>query len=91
MAKEWQEGDQIELKLPLKCRYPDCQIIQTLLLLPMDRWCCTRFGGEKMIIEPHWFSVKPTLPEDVEADIKDYIVIQEGTVEDWLANIRANW
>lgn len=91
VAKEWQEGDQIELKLPLEVqvsRLPDNPNAAAFTYGPMV--LCTRFGGEKMIIEPHWFSVKPTLPEDVEADIKDYIVIQEGTVEDWLANIRAN-
>ena len=40
------------------------------------------------MIEPHWASVKATVPYGME--FKDYIIIQNDTVDNWLANIKNN-
>ncbi|HOB09860.1 MAG TPA: glycoside hydrolase family 127 protein [Limnochordia bacterium] len=89
VSRNWQNGDQVELSLPMEVqvsRLPDNKNVVAFTYGPIV--LCTRFGTEKMVVEPHWASVKATTPEGVE--IKDYIVVQDGTIEDWIANIKTN-
>ncbi|NLM97014.1 MAG: hypothetical protein GX175_05320 [Halanaerobiaceae bacterium] len=89
VSRDWQDGDRLELHLPLEVkvsRLPDNRNAVAFSYGPVV--LCTSFGAEEMVIEPHWASVKAVIPYG--KDFKDYIVIQNGTVDDWLANIENN-
>mgnify|MGYP000880879325 FL=1 len=89
ISRDWQEGDQIELYLPLEVqvsRLPDNKDVVAFSYGPVVLCAC--FGTEQMVIEPHWASVKATIPYGME--FKDYIIIQNDTVDNWLANIKNN-
>jgi len=89
VSRDWQDGDQVELHLPLEVQVsglPDNKNIFAFTYGPVV--LCTTFGSEEMVIEPHWASVKATIPYGM--DFKDYIVIQDDTVDNWLANIKNN-
>ena len=89
VSRDWQDGDQLELHIPLEVkvsRLPDNKEVAAFSYGPVV--LCTTFGSEEMVIEPHWASVKATIPYGME--FKDYIIIQNGTVDDWLANIKNN-
>ncbi len=87
--RTWAAGDQIKLHLPTEVkveRLADNPNVVAFSYGPVV--LSAALGKEKMEIEPHWASIKPMLPEGVE--IKDYLVIQSGTIEDWLNNIQEN-
>jgi len=85
----WQPGDLIELSLPAEVRasrLPDNQDAVAFTYGPVV--LCAPLGIEQMTVVRHWASVKPTMPDGVA--VKDYIVIQDGTVDQWVDAIRSN-
>lgn len=89
VTKSWQTGDVIELHLPIEVRasrLPDNPNTVAFSYGPVV--LCATLGTEKMIVVRHWASVKPTLPDGVM--IKDYIVVQDGSIDEWVANIKSN-
>lgn len=89
ISRYWQDGDQIELHLPLAVlvsRLPDNKDVVAFSYGPVV--LCTCLGTEQMVVEPHWASVKATIPDGVK--IKDYLVIQNDPIDNWLDNIKSN-
>ena len=85
----WAKGDTVELHLPLEVQVtplPDNENVVAFSYGPVV--LCATFGSEEMKIEPHWASVKATLPSSLA--INENIVIQDCSIEAWLENIKAN-
>lgn len=89
VEKEWVSGDTIELNLPVELqvnRLVDNKDAVAFTYGPVV--LCATHGTEKMIVVNHWASVKPTMPEEVK--VKDYIIIDGSSVDDWVSNIEQN-
>jgi len=89
VSAQWQQGDQIELNLPAEVRasrLPDNKDAVAFSYGPVV--LCAPLGSEQMTVVRHWASVKPTMPDGVA--IKDYIVIQDGTVDQWVDAVKSN-
>lgn len=85
----WRAGDVIKLHLPMEVRVsrlPDNKDAVAFSYGPVV--LCAGLGTEKMVVTRHWASVKPTIPDGV--NIKDYIVIQNNSVNEWINNIKTN-
>jgi hypothetical protein len=79
----------VELTLPADVRVsrlPDNQNAVAFTYGPVV--LSAGMGTEQMVTEPQWASLKATIPNGV--NIKETIAIQEGNIEDWLANIGQN-
>ncbi|NMB39027.1 MAG: hypothetical protein GX994_05580 [Firmicutes bacterium] len=89
ISRVWCAGDIVELTLPMEVkvsRLPDNQDAVAFTYGPVV--LSAALGTEKMIVSGHMASVKPTMPDDV--NIKDYIIIQNGSIDDWINNITSN-
>lgn len=89
VSRIWSSGDVVELTLPMEVkvsRLPDNPNVVAFTYGPVV--LSAGLGQEKMVSTGHMLSVKATIPEGVQ--IKDYIVIQNGTVDDWIDNIAGN-
>ncbi len=89
VTRVWSNEDIVELFLPMEIkvsRLLDNKDAVAFSYGPIV--LCAKFGKEKMIIQNHWASVKPLKPEDVR--IKDYIIIRQGKIDDWVTNIKDN-
>jgi hypothetical protein len=89
VARVWTAGDVVELTLPADVRVsrlPDNPNAVAFTYGPVV--LSAGMGTEQMITEPQWASEKAMIPEGV--SIKDTIAIQNGSIEDWLANIAQN-
>lgn len=85
----WSDGDIIELTLPTEVRVsrlPDNKDSVAFCYGPLV--LCARLGTEQMVAINHWASIKPTMPEEVM--IKDYIIVKDGSVDQWIDNIKNN-
>ncbi|HEU5075589.1 MAG TPA: beta-L-arabinofuranosidase domain-containing protein, partial [Polyangiaceae bacterium] len=89
VARVWAAGDVVELTLPADVRVsrlPDNPNAVAFTYGPVV--LSAGMGTEQMITEPQWASEKAMIPEGV--SIKDTISIQNGSIEDWIANIDQN-
>lgn len=89
VARQWQAEDIIELQVPTEVsvsRLPDNPDAVAFSYGPVV--LSARLGSEEMEVMSHWASVKATIPESV--IIKDYLVIQNDTVDNWIDNIKTN-
>lgn len=89
VERSWQAGDIIKLHLPTEVmvsRLPDNPNAVAFSYGPVV--LCATFGTEKMVVEKHWASVKATMPDGV--DVKDYLIIKNDSIENWVANIKSN-
>lgn len=87
--RDWADGDIVELLLPTEVkvsRLPDNPNSVAFCYGPLV--LCAKLGTEQMIATNHWASIKPTMPEEVM--IKDYIIVQNGSVDQWIDNIHTN-
>jgi DUF1680 family protein len=89
VARVWAAGDVVQLTLPADVRVsrlPDNKNAVAFTYGPVV--LSAGMGTEQMITEPQWASEKAMIPDGV--NIKETISIQNGTVEDWIANIGQN-
>ncbi|HEY6722454.1 MAG TPA: beta-L-arabinofuranosidase domain-containing protein [Polyangiaceae bacterium] len=89
VARVWTAGDVVELTLPADVRVsrlPDNPNAVAFTYGPVV--LSAGMGTEQMITEPQWASEKAMIPEGV--TIKDTISIQDGSIEDWIANVAQN-
>jgi uncharacterized protein len=86
VARVWSAGDVVELTLPADVRVsrlPDNENAVAFTYGPVV--LSAGMGTEQMITEPQWASEKAMIPDGV--NIKETISVQNGSVEDWIANI----
>lgn len=89
VERVWNSGDIIEITLPMEVqvsRLPDNQDVVAFTYGPVT--LSAGLGKERMIVTGHMASEKPTIPKGV--NIKDYIIIHDSTIENWLENIESN-
>ena len=89
VERVWNSGDIIEITLPMEVqvsRLPDNQDVVAFTYGPVT--LSAGLGKERMIVTGHNASEKPTIPKGV--NIKDYIIIHDSTIENWLENIESN-
>lgn len=82
-------GDKIELNFPMEVkaeRLPDNPNAVAFKYGPVV--LSAGLGTEKMVSAGHMASAKATIPEGVL--IKDYILIKEKSIDEWIANIKSN-
>ena len=82
----WKAGDTVALDFSMDVqvsRLPDNPDVVAFTYGPIV--LSAGLGTERMESEPQWASEKATIPDDLE--IKDNIVINSGSIEDWLADI----
>lgn len=87
--RTWSAGDVVELTLPMEVkvsRLPDNPDVVAFTYGPVV--LSASLGREKMVSTGHMASVKATIPEGV--NIKDYILIENDTVDNWIDNIASN-
>ncbi|ANY68649.1 hypothetical protein BBD42_20865 [Paenibacillus sp. BIHB 4019] len=89
VSQVWKAGDTIQLTFPLEVqvsRLPDNQEAVAFTYGPVV--LSAGLGTEQMVAVPHLASQKASLPEGV--NIKDYILLSGGTVDEWIDNIKNN-
>jgi DUF1680 family protein len=89
LDRVWQAGDKIELAFPMEVqvsRLPDNQDAAAFTYGPVV--LSAGLGTERMEVIGHLASAKASIPEGV--NIKDYILLNGGTVDDWIADIQSN-
>ncbi len=89
ISRKWDEGDTIELTIPMEVgvsRLPDNPDAIGFTYGPFV--LSAGLGQQKMIVSGHLASEKPTIPADV--IIKDYIIVEDDTVDNWVENVKSN-
>ncbi|HHX61480.1 MAG TPA: hypothetical protein GX707_12345 [Epulopiscium sp.] len=88
ISRVWKAGDQVTLKFPMEVqvsRLPDNKNTVAFTYGPLV--LSAGFGTDEMRTAPHGIQV---LKSTKETSVKDYITIKEGSVDDWLENIKKN-
>lgn len=84
----WKDKDRVEIRFPVKIRYSSLQDNPSVIAFAYGPYVlCAALGTEDMRTEQTGVEVDIPVKE---FPVKDYIVIREGTVKDWLDNISAN-
>ncbi|WP_179232897.1 beta-L-arabinofuranosidase domain-containing protein [Paenibacillus rigui] len=85
----WKKGDVVEIKLPLEVQISALKDNPEAAAFTYGPLVLSAgLGTEQMIAIPHLASQKANLPAGV--TFKDYILIKDGTVLDWMNNVKNN-
>lgn len=89
LNRVWSTGDEVELTLPMEVqvsRLPDNPDAVAFTYGPVA--LSAALGRERMVSTGHMASIKATIPGNL--TYKEYIIIQNGTIEEWINNIESN-
>ncbi|WP_082926834.1 beta-L-arabinofuranosidase domain-containing protein [Paenibacillus tuaregi] len=85
----WKTGDVVELTLPLEVQVTTLQDNPEAAAFSYGPLVLSAgLGTEQMVAIPHLASQKANLPSGI--TYKDYILIKDGNVKDWINNVKNN-
>ncbi|MDQ8735666.1 beta-L-arabinofuranosidase domain-containing protein [Paenibacillus sp. LHD-38] len=89
VERVWEAGDVIELTFPMEVKISTLHDNAEAVAFTYGPVVLSAgMGTEQMVAIPHLASQKANMPEGV--TYKDYILIEDGTVSDWMANVKDN-
>ncbi|MDQ6417881.1 glycoside hydrolase family 127 protein [Paenibacillus sp. LHD-117] len=89
VERAWVAGDIVEVTFPMEVKVSALKDNEEAVAFTYGPVVLSAgMGSEQMVSVPHLAVQKAHIPEGL--SFKDYILIEEGTVEEWMSNVKNN-